>query len=113
MVRGGSGELFPGLEMSRLRVALVSARFAHADGDSAPYNGRMILCPNCGGSGDAIESNLIDETPYREAARSAKMLRHLGAVHLATDLLTSLASVRIINFVRMKWRCSCGVTFDE
>ena len=81
-------------------------------GDSAHDAGRWLVCPNCGGN-DAIESNLLDETEYRKAARSAPMLRHLGAVHLATDLLTSLASVQIINFVRMKWRCSCGATFDE
>lgn len=85
----------------------MSARRACAPDAESP-----LTCPNCGGD-NSIVSNLIDEAPYIDAARPAAMLRHLGATHLATDLLTSLASVRIINFVRMKWRCSCGATFDE
>lgn len=90
----------------------MSARHAHAQADNAHENERWLICPDCGRD-DAIESNRIDETEYREAARAAPMLRHLGAVHLATDLLTSLASVRILNFVRMKWRCECGAQFDD
>lgn len=91
----------------------MSRRHACARGDSAYDHSPILICPDCGGSGDDIVSNLLDESFYREAARSAPMLRQLGAVHLATDLLTSLASVRIINFVRMNWRCQCGATFDE
>ena len=86
----------------------MSARHACAPDAESP-----LICPNCGGDDSTIESNLIDEAPYIDAARPAAMLRHLGATQLAADLLTSLASVRILNFVRMKWRCSCGATFDE
>lgn len=91
----------------------MSAANAKAHGDTVRMTERPVICPNCFADGESIESNLIDETSYRDAARSAPMLRHLGATHLAADLLTSLASVRIINFVRMRWRCSCGSTFDE
>jgi hypothetical protein len=73
---------------------------------------RITLCPNCG-SGD-FHCNHIDEGPYREAARSARLLRDLGARQSAADLLTSLASVRILNFIRMKWVCAdCGAQFDD
>jgi hypothetical protein len=56
---------------------------------------------------------LIDEAPFRAAARSAPMLRQLGHPGAAADVLTRLASVRIINFLRMKLSClDCGVTYD-
>jgi hypothetical protein len=72
----------------------------------------MLMCPNCG-SGDCC-SNLIDEAPYRLAARSAGALRRCGDIGAATDVLTGLASVKIINFIRMRWRCeNCGASFDE
>lgn len=81
------------------------------DAVSSPRNAEtFILCPCCGS--DAYQSNLLDETPYREAARSASLLRRLGASQLAADLLVRLASVRIANFLRLRWRClECGVTF--
>ncbi len=70
------------------------------------------MCPNC--NSWAVESNLIDETPYRQMARSAKTLRVAGHTAVAADLLTSLASVKIINFIRARFKCaSCGATFDE
>jgi len=70
------------------------------------------MCPNC--SSNAFCSNLVDETPYRLAARSARMLRECGDIGAATDVLTGLASVRIVNFIRMRWRCeTCGAQFDE
>lgn len=73
---------------------------------------RFTVCPNCGS--DEYTSNLIDERPFRRAARGAKMLRGLGHLGAAGDVLTRLASVRIINFLRMKWECSaCGAQFDE
>ena len=90
----------------------MAAQNARAHGDRAHHAGDFPICPNCG-DGDAIVSNRIDEAPYRDAARSARALREIGATHLAADLLTSLASVRIINFVRMKYRCACGAQFDE
>lgn len=72
----------------------------------------ITMCPNCGS--DDYRSNLIDEKPFRQAARGAKMLRRLGHVGAAGDVLTRLASVKIINFLRMKWECSaCGAQFDE
>lgn len=70
------------------------------------------MCPNCGS--DEAKSNLIDETPFRQAARSAKMLRRFGHVGAAGDVLTRLASVRIINFLRARFEClGCGAQFDE
>lgn len=72
----------------------------------------IILCPNCG-SHD-YRSNLIDERPFREAARSAKMLRRLGHLGAAADVLTRLAAVRIQNFLRCKHHCNdCAAQFDE
>lgn len=98
--------------MPRLRMALVSARYADAHGDSAPDTGRMILCPNCGS--DSHKSNLIPEASFREAARSAKMLRKLGHLGAAADVLTRLAAVRIQNFLRCRFECrDCGATYDE
>lgn len=96
----------------RLSVRGMSGGNAHAHGDSAHHLARIPICPACGEC-DAIESNLIDETPYQEAAEMAPMLRSLGAVRLATDILTSLASVEILNWARENWRCACGATFDE
>lgn len=70
------------------------------------------MCPNCGS--DEYSSNLIDEGPFRTAARGAKMLRGLGHMGAAADVLTRLASVRIINFLRHKFECgACGAQFDE
>lgn len=69
------------------------------------------MCPNCGSTNAA--SNLIDEAPFKKAAGSAGMLRQFGHMGAAADVLTRLASVRIINFLRMKWSCQdCGVTYD-
>jgi hypothetical protein len=74
--------------------------------------GRITMCPNCGS--DEFSSNLIDEGPFRLAARGAKMLRGLGHMGAAADVLTRLASVRIINFLRHKFECgACGAQFDE
>jgi len=90
----------------------VSAFAADAHGKTAPDAARIVLCPNCS-SGD-YRSNLIDERSFRMAARGAKMLRRLGHMGAAADVLTRLASVKIINFLRMKWECSaCGAQFDE
>ncbi len=70
------------------------------------------MCPNCGS--DKCASNLIDEAPFRTAARSACMLRQFGHASAAADVLTRLASVRIINFLRLKLCCqACGVTYDD
>ena len=70
------------------------------------------MCPNCGSF--ACNSNLIDEAPYRLAARSASALRDCGDVGAAADVLTGLASVKIINFLRLRWHCaSCGATFND
>ena len=86
---------------------------ARAHGDSALDVGRIILCPNCG-SADEFKSNLIDEGPFKRTARGAKMLRALGHSGAAADVLTRLASVKIINFLRMKWECcACAAQFDE
>ena len=70
------------------------------------------MCPNCGS--DEYTSNLIDEGPFRRAARGAKMLQALGHNGAAADVLTRLASVKIINFLRSKFECAaCGAHFDE
>lgn len=70
------------------------------------------MCPNCGN--DESKSNLIDETPFRQAARSATMLRYLGHVGAASDLLIRLATVRITNFLRLKREClACGIHYDD
>ena len=70
------------------------------------------MCPNCN-SPDCV-SNLINETPFRAAARRARMLRQLGQVGEAADVLTRLATIRIINFLRAQWRCvGCGVAYDD
>lgn len=90
----------------------MSARYAHAHGDSAPETSRIIMCPNCGS--DSFKSNLIPEAPFREAARGAKMLRRLGHLGAAADVLTRLAAVRIQNFLRCRFECQdCAAQFDE
>lgn len=77
-----------------------------------PASDRIVLCPNCGS--DDYRSNLIPEEPFREAARSAKMLRWLGQISAAADVLTRLAAVEIINFLRHRFVCNaCAVEFDE
>lgn len=69
------------------------------------------MCPNCGSLNS--KSNLINETPFRKAAGSAAMLRQFGHSGAAADVLIRLASVRIINFLRLKRCCQdCGVTYD-
>jgi hypothetical protein len=69
------------------------------------------MCPNCGS--EECSSNLIDESPFRQAARGARMLRQLGHTAAAADVLSRLAGVRIINFLRPRWSCeACGVTYD-
>ncbi|HEV7659321.1 MAG TPA: hypothetical protein VGO55_05700 [Allosphingosinicella sp.] len=41
------------------------------------------------------------------------MLRQLGHTAAAADVLSRLAGVRIINFLRPRWSCeACGVTYD-
>lgn len=90
----------------------MSARFACAHGLSAKAAELIVMCPNCGS--DDFRSNLIDEKPFREAARGAKMLRKFGHLAAAGDVLIRLASVRIINFLRHKFECNaCGAQFDE
>jgi hypothetical protein len=83
-----------------------------APGDGAHDAGKIVMCPNCGS--DEYKSNLIDEGPFRRAARGAKMLRALGHTSAAADVLSRLASVRIINFIRPRHECcACGAQFDE
>ena len=90
----------------------MSAGFADAAGEQGSETPRIVICPNCGS--DDYRSNLIDERSFREAARGAKMLRRLGHVGAAADVLTRLASVRIINFLRCSHLCNdCGAQFDE
>lgn len=70
------------------------------------------MCPNCGS--DVCKSNRIPEEPFRQAARSATMLRRLGHLGAAGDVLTRLASVRIINFLRPAHEClTCGAHYDD
>lgn len=81
-------------------------------GDRSPERSGIVMCPNCGS--EDYKSNLIDEAPFKRAARGAKMLRALGHTGAAADVLTRLASVRIINFIRHRHECcACGATFDE
>ena len=92
----------------------MSARNARAHGDSTPETFRMVLCPNCGCDGAESKSNHIDVRPFRVAARGAKMLRALGHNAAAADVLTRLASVRIINFIRPAREClNCGACYDQ
>ena len=90
----------------------MSASVADAHGETAHESTRILICPNCGS--DDHRSNLIPEQTFRRAARSAKMLRQLGHTGAAADVLTRLASVRIINFIRHRYLCnSCAAEFDE
>lgn len=90
----------------------MSAMFARAHSESAKVAERIVMCPNCGS--DDFRSNLIDEKPFREAVRGVKLLRRLGHLGAAGDVLTRLASVKIINFLRHKFECNaCGAQFDE
>ncbi len=78
----------------------------------ASTDGPIVMCPNCGS--DDFRSNLIAERPFREAARGAKMLRRLGHLGAAADVLTRLAAVRIQNFLRCRYVCNaCAAQFDE
>ena len=73
---------------------------------------RVLTCPNCGS--DDCRSNHIDEAAIRRAAQYATTLRELGRYADASDLLARLASVKIVNFLRKKWRCRfCEAHFDE
>ena len=91
---------------------VMAARNACAHGDSAQTADRIVMCPNCGS--DDYRSNRVDERPFRQAARGAKMLRRLGHLGAAADVLTRLAAVRIQNFLRCEHYCNaCAVTFDE
>ena len=90
----------------------MSARLAHALGGNAQTSDHIVMCPNCGS--DDFRSNLIDEKPFRQAARGAKMLRRLGHMGAAADVLTRLSTVKIINFLRHRYECNaCGAQFDE
>lgn len=90
----------------------MSAAVANSHGGSAKAVEQIVMCPNCGS--DDFRSNLIDEKPFREAAHEAKLLRRLGDVGAAGDVLTRLALVRIINFLRHAYECNaCGAQFDE
>lgn len=90
----------------------MSAAVADAHGENVRESTRIVICPNCGS--DDHRSNLIDERSFRQAARGAKMLRRLGHMGAAADVLTRLASVRIINFLRHRHLCNaCGSQFDE
>lgn len=68
-------------------------------------------CPECGGC--QFEDNRLDERLYIEAAKEAPRLRYEGHVNDAIDVLSALYSIRIINFIRARWRCECGATFDD
>lgn len=70
----------------------------------------VTTCPHCGGTD--YEDNRIDDAIYREAAREVPRLRHEGRVSEAIEVLTALYAVRIANFLRPRWRCICGVSFD-
>ncbi len=78
---------------------------------SIPDGGDAItFCPHCGGTD--YEDNRIDDAPYREAAKEAPRLRHEGRTGEAIEVLTELYAIRIANFLRPRWRCICGVSFD-
>ncbi|MFZ5746913.1 MAG: hypothetical protein ACOY45_04560 [Pseudomonadota bacterium] len=71
-----------------------------------------MICPGCGSS--YYQSNLIDETPYVVAAQDAPQLKHFGQLDAAACLLGALGTVRLVNFLRPKWRClECGGKFDD
>ena len=91
---------------------LMGARNAWAHGDLALDTGDLTLCPNCGSA--SHKCNLIPEASFKRAARGAKMLRALGHTAASADVLTRLAAVKVINFIRPSRQClDCGVTFDE
>lgn len=70
----------------------------------------MTICPHCGGSD--YEDNRSDERLYIEAAKEAPRLRFEGRIEEALEILTALYAIRIGNFLRPRWRCSCGARFD-
>lgn len=78
---------------------------------SAGQRDVQTTCPECGGC--TFEDNRIDERLYVEAAKEAPRLRFEGNIDDAVDVLSALYSVRIVNFIRHRWRCECGVTFDD
>ena len=70
------------------------------------------FCSNCLGSD--YEDNRMDEALYVAAAQEAPRLRYEGAIDDAVEVLSALYAIRIVNFVRPKFRsCSCGAQFDE
>lgn len=70
------------------------------------------MCPNCGSC--SYQSALVDEAPYRMAARGAGALRWFGDTQAAADVLARLAIVKIQNFLSLRWTCSeCGASFDD
>lgn len=71
----------------------------------------MTQCPNCGSVGHH-HFNLIDERPYREAAREADYLRHYGLTDSGVQKLAALHAVEIENYRRLPWLCGgCGTPF--
>jgi hypothetical protein len=70
----------------------------------------VTLCPQCGSTD--CEDNRIDDALYREAAKEAPRLRYEGRIGEAVEVLTALYAIRIANFLRPRWRCVCGVSFD-
>lgn len=79
---------------------------------TTPQHSELTFCPNCL-SGD-YEDNRIDEALYALAAQEAPRLKFEGAIDDAVEVLSALYAIRIVNFVRPKFRCcSCGAQFDE
>ena len=70
-----------------------------------------MCCPACGGS--HFEDTRLDEQLYVEAAREAPRLRFEGNIEDAVEVLSALYSIRIVNFIRPRWRCEWGVAFDD
>lgn len=84
----------------------------YIDHFTATHSGdTILLCPDCG-SCEGHEDNRIDEALYVQAAREAPRLRHEGRMDEVIELLSALYALRIINFIRHRWRCTCGVSFD-
>ncbi len=80
----------------------------HIDHDHQP----VAICPNC--SSLECEDNRIDDRLYIEAAREAEQFRYDGNIDDAVEVLSALAAINIINFLRLKFFCcSCGAQFDE
>ncbi len=71
----------------------------------------QTTCPECGSC--TFDDNRIDERLYVEAAKEAPRLRYEGCIDDAIEVLSALYSIRIVNFIRPRWRCECGVTFDD